>query len=122
MEFKVGDKVKAFGVNGVVTKVHSSLNELYPVEVDFRDPNRLSFTLDGKYLDWHKTPSLKLRKFKKRVATQPPREIWVNGYSGDESTEGYYGYSYENKDKASVCHRNRIGDKAWRYVLAKKQD
>ena len=113
-KFKVGDKVKACGLNGVVDRIEASA--VYPIIVKFETGNYISFTYDGKQYDWHKIPSLKLRKLKKPV----PREIWVNHYR-DKAR-----FSYDLKEiadyEADVSHPDRIGGKAWRYVLAKKQD
>lgn len=111
MSFKIGDKVKAFGVNGVVVEIRP--DRVYPIIVKFETFERISFTGDGREFSWHKTPSLKLRKFKKR---EVPRVIWVNNYGGDGA------YVYASKyvaDRDSL--KGRIGGKAWRYILAKKQ-
>ena len=56
--FKVGDKVRAFGVDGVVTNIHN--RSTYPVIVDFGDNCSCTFRLDGKYSAWHKEPTLVL--------------------------------------------------------------
>lgn len=57
--FKVGDKVRAFGVDGVVTNIHNRYT--YPVIVDFGIGKYiLCFTSNGKYQDWHKEPTLVL--------------------------------------------------------------
>lgn len=58
IKFQVGDKVSAFGVEGVVTRITDVV--LFPIKVDFPDSINTSFTIDGRYLGWHKEPSLKL--------------------------------------------------------------
>jgi len=60
-EFKVGDKVEWCGVEGEVTRICN--RDLCPLEVAFTDTTS-TFSLDGRYLDWHKEPSLKLIKQK----------------------------------------------------------
>lgn len=66
IKFQVGDKVSAFGVEGVVTRITDVV--LFPIKVDFPDNINTSFTIDGRYLGWHKEPSLKLiERPKKKV-------------------------------------------------------
>ena len=55
-EFRKGDPVCAYGVNGVVDYVDNDI--LYPVMVEFSDEHGEFFNFDGKAYDWHKTPSL----------------------------------------------------------------
>lgn len=67
LKLKVGDKVKAFGVGGVVSHITSGTT--YPIKVRIRD-FYVCFTMDGRYHDWHKEPSLELierKKTKKKV-------------------------------------------------------
>lgn len=120
-EFKVGDKVKAWGVNGVVGSLNVD-GQGYPVRVEFKTPSNVfyySFTRDGRLSEWHRTPSLKLRKFKKKLV---PREIWVNVYPYDLSDPNAQPSAYTDKNRANHFHvPGRIGGKAWRYVLAKGQ-
>jgi hypothetical protein len=73
--FKVGDKVRAFGCDGVVTSVNSS--SAYPVHAEFHE-FRTCFTTDGRLNGWHKEPSLFLverpiKKIKKKFY------IWREG-------------------------------------------
>ena len=66
--FEVGDKVRAFGLNGVVDEVIKS--DTYPIKVRYytSEYHSDSFTLDGKIIDWHEEPSLVLvEKVKKKV-------------------------------------------------------
>ena len=68
--FEVGDKVRAFGVDGVVVSITYSGD--YPVEVEFTlldmDKRTDSFDKNGKYMKWHKEPTLVLvEKAKKKV-------------------------------------------------------
>lgn len=58
IEFKVGDIVTAFGLEGVVDSITPANN--FPIEVDFKMEGYESFLLNGKLHDWHKEPSLKL--------------------------------------------------------------
>lgn len=57
MEFKVGDKVTAFGNTGVVKSV--ATNGMF-VEVTFAEaPNTIIFTIDGKVHSWNSVPVLR---------------------------------------------------------------
>lgn len=71
--FKVGSKVRAFGVDGVVICFNDS--PTYPIHVDFGNGNFSSFTLDCKHCTWHKEPSLVLveraEKFEEVVGYVP---------------------------------------------------
>ena len=68
-EFKVGDVVEAFEVRGEVVDVAPSRYPNYPIIVSFKASHpdwttpvayvKEAFTVDGKYKDWHATPSLK---------------------------------------------------------------
>lgn len=70
----VGSKVRAWGVDGIVTN-HRGVDADYPVIVDFGNGDANSFTLDGKYYRWHKEPSLVLveraEKFEEVVGYVP---------------------------------------------------
>jgi len=57
--FKVGDKVKWAGVEGVVIGTGVA-DETYRIWVSFKNGEEGRFTRDGKLLDWHKEPSLVL--------------------------------------------------------------
>jgi len=57
-DFKVGDKVMAFGIEGEVVEILN--RDYYPVKAWLYDTCTYFFTSDGKAADWHKTPSLKL--------------------------------------------------------------
>lgn len=61
-DFKVGDKVEAFGVEGDVINddINDDWGDVYPIFVHFENGHHVSFTSDGKSHKWHKTPSLKL--------------------------------------------------------------
>lgn len=60
LPFQVGDKVRAFGVDGEVKAVTAALGR--PVLVNFYNDNadQTWFELDGRHLSWHKEPSLTL--------------------------------------------------------------
>lgn len=73
-EFKIGDRVKAWGNNA---KVRDDADTgPFPIRVEFDNGSTESFTRDGRSALWHKTPSLKHRKFKKRPVLRL-REFWV---------------------------------------------
>lgn len=57
--FKVNDKVKWMGVEGVVIGIGVA-DETYPIWVSFKNGKDGRFTRDGKQLVWHKEPSLVL--------------------------------------------------------------
>jgi len=73
--FKVGDKVKWAGVEGVVSGIIEDGN--YPIWVSFENcrGGGIAFKQDGKLLDWHKEPSLVLveraAKFEEVVGYSP---------------------------------------------------
>lgn len=64
--FKVGDRVRAFGVDGTVIEVGTRY-----LEVSFYFENGTkqegSFLLDGRIFDWHAVPSLELIERPKRT-------------------------------------------------------
>lgn len=114
-EFKVGDKVGLGDYKTSVSKV-MPVGE-YPVQIYIFNIEHW-FALDG-------TPSngvfreigikLKLRKFKKKPV---PREIWMNVYK----TQVHVGDTFSDQQNADFSSdEDRIGGKAWRYVLAKEQ-
>ena len=80
-KFKVGDKVRAFGVDGVVDAIHPESN--YPVCVKYSHPDCLDyggdFTMDGRYARWHKEPSLVLIERPKRKVKRS-KILWFNIY------------------------------------------
>lgn len=58
MDFKVGDKVRAWGVDGVVVDVRYF--EPYHISVEFQGERIKDFLPDGREFSWHKEPSLTL--------------------------------------------------------------
>lgn len=78
MRFKVNDIVEAFGCRGVVVEINH--NRLYSVTANL-DGNLELFITDGRHLDWHREPSLKLISRPKRMVTKTI-ERWVNVYDG----------------------------------------
>lgn len=110
-KFKVGDKVKAWGMNGVVTELEK--NYIHPIVVKFDSGRVASFYLDGRASDWHKTPTLKLRKFKK--VDKPPKEVWLNVHK-----HGLASF-VDKTDADRYSLSDRIGNRAWKYVRAKDQ-
>jgi len=71
-EFKVGDRVKWAGLNGVVIRIISDSEN--PVIVEFENERMDSFTSDGREYTWLKKPSLKHRNFKPKAKL---REVWI---------------------------------------------
>jgi hypothetical protein len=60
--FKVGDKVTAFGLEGIILEVSPKLaSRAYTVSfIDFYGNEYVdSFTIEGKYFHWHKDSVLK---------------------------------------------------------------
>lgn len=62
-KFQVGDKISAFGVEGEVVRISDDSN--YPIRCNVQN-HSVSFTAAGKYMSWHKEPSLKLIKRPKK--------------------------------------------------------
>lgn len=58
-QFQVGDKVRAFGCDGFVTKIETAPTQ-YPVLVRFNTDYNTTFTPDGRLHTQHKEPSLML--------------------------------------------------------------
>lgn len=73
-EFQVGDIVEWCGVQGKVDSI--IMEDDYSLCVLFGEDNDFAyFTLDGKYIHWHKTPSLKLiSRPKKKVK----KTYWIS--------------------------------------------
>lgn len=70
--FYMGQKVKAWGVKGVV--FGDDVMGVYPIKVEFENKCIVYFTRDGKFLNWHKKPSLfpiKFKSKKKQVKMYP---------------------------------------------------
>lgn len=74
MEFKKGDIVEAFGLEGVVIEIDHD-DPTLPILVRYKDSEQINyFTNDGKFNSIHKLPSLKLierPKQKKKVMMYP---------------------------------------------------
>lgn len=64
-EFKVGDICEAFGVECEVIEIQESNLEDSVVRVIMTDGHHkgdsFTFSIDGRYANWHKTPSLILK-------------------------------------------------------------
>ena len=101
-KFKVGDKVRAFGCDGVVTDIRLGYN--YPVRVKYPHlDHEVSFIMDGRAQLWHKEPSLVLidrpKKKVKRSMT-----LWFNVYPS-----GPAGYGHISKESADeLAFEDRI--------------
>jgi len=85
MEFKVGDKVSAFGVEGEVISLDEKNN--YPITVEFDDDHLSFFMIDGRASAWHKEPSLKLierpkKKVKKKFYLGHDKYSPIHSYIG----------------------------------------
>ena len=63
--FKVGDKVRAFGVDGVVHSIDTDYS--YPVRVKHENGIYTCFTTEGNHFYWGKEPSLILIERPKRL-------------------------------------------------------
>lgn len=80
MSFKVGDKVKAFGCEGIVTKI-GPLGEMVTVNFNADSDFIEFFYPDGKLRTWHKEPSLVLvERAKKKVKLYPALLRRIGGY------------------------------------------
>lgn len=79
--FQVGDKVRAFGCDGVVRCTKASYSS-YKVEVDFDNIKGICFTSDGRYMDWHKEPSLILIE---RPVKKVKKSFWLWAYKDEVS-------------------------------------
>ncbi len=98
-KFEVGDKVRAWGVEGVVIEIMK--NEYYPVVIRFdRDGGRAvteNFSLNGREYEWHKEPSLFLvEKAKKEepIIQWYSVTVWIKG----ERAPCIYSYLYSGKE------------------------
>ena len=94
-QFEVGDKVRAFGVDGVVVVV---MNAKYGIVVSFENTSdEKRFTHDGVYLSWHKEPSLFLVEKAKK---EEPIVQWYSVLAKPKSQERPRRYSsvYKGED------------------------
>ena len=93
-QFEVGDKVRAFGVDGVVVQVDGDKPS---VRVKFHDDHHRWFNEDGKYQSWHKEPSIILvEKAKKEepIIQWYSVTVWIKG----ERAPCIYSYLYSGKE------------------------
>ena len=97
-KFKVGDKVRAFGCEGVVRVVDK--HGLYPIKVRFDKRNNDDcFLLDGSYYHWHKEPSLELiERPKKKVKIEFYRRVKADG----SLTEFFYSDCLKRYSPSSI--------------------
>ena len=98
-KFEVGDKVRAFGLDGFVKKVED--NVAYPIRAAFlRESGDMIdeiFTLDGRNEFWHKEPSLVLVEKAKK---EEPIVQWYSVLAqikGNARPTTYYG-PYKNEE------------------------
>lgn len=104
--FRDGDTVEAFGHMGVV-RTEVSINPLYPIEVTYKDEERIDhFTEDGKLYTWHKKPTLKLIERKRKKPKV--QGLFHHEFGGFMSEETYD--SYEEALNAAINHY-QIGDR-----------
>ena len=88
-EFMVGDLVETFGVRGEVVSITGGFH--YPVGVYFDNGHASYFTENGKDLDWHKEPSLKLiERPEKKVKKTFWFASWKDSYSSVRITSCLY--------------------------------
>lgn len=66
--FQVGDEVMWCGIRGKVTGIH--MQYPHPVFVEFITGDKTSFLKDGRLLDWHVEPSLKLGSRSKNISDE----------------------------------------------------
>lgn len=96
-KFQVGDVVEFNGVRGVVLSMEA---RRYPVHVSFEDSITCYFTLDGKFFDWHVTPSLKLIERPRRIVK---KKVWITVYYSTHSdTKCSIGGTYSSKASADL--------------------
>ncbi len=70
-KFQVGDNVEAWGCRGIVRGVHPQL-----IEVSFGGTDAyIFFFSDGRFMDWHKEPSLKLIERPKKKVTKTMYQV-----------------------------------------------
>ena len=113
-KFKVGDRVKGFGLMGTVISVAQTTS--YPVSVKFDtlsvkcgtsdiydSVNIHAFTNSGKLRYWHDVPSIELvsrPKVKKTIVV----ERWMNIYIIDPTS-----ITHPSEESANICStKNRI--------------
>ena len=97
-QFEVGDKVRAFGVDGVVIGVNSYADEVYPIGVMFDGTNSIQdFTDDGRYQSWNKEPSLFLVEKAKK---EEPIVQWYSVLAVRKGTDSpnLYTHLYKSED------------------------
>lgn len=104
-EFKIGDIVEAFGLNGIVKDILGIPSDPL-IEVDFNvnETNMIDrlFFKNGTFQKWHKTPSLKFisRPKKKVVKTF---ETYVNIYSHHHNSSWrFLHFSKEEAEKHAM--------------------
>ncbi len=107
MNFQVGDKVRAFGLDGVVKSTDGF--SCCTIMVNFQFAGVRSFFSDGRYMEWMKEPSLVLverakKKVKKtlvipnvtpRFVNAPYHIIEVQVSSDLRNTTGTLTFEYE---------------------------
>ena len=97
MNFKVGDKVRAFGCDGVVTDIF--INHIYSIRVHFeKEKYIVDFANEGKYQPWHKEPSLVLVE---RPEPEEPLFQWV---IKDSANKSWLIHSYLRTEKQAAEH------------------
>lgn len=77
-EFKVGDRVKAFGCEGVVAHVTEEPPNKLPLCVHYENGKTRWYYPDGREEEWHKEPSLKLIARAKTKVKLYPALLEVN--------------------------------------------
>lgn len=107
-KFKEGDIVEWCGVRGKVITIPG--RGIHPVVCGFENETVASFTYDGKYMDWHKEPSLKLieqpKKKVKKYMVVYKRHYSNFSISFNVSDDFYYSQKdFENQHPCSefIC-------------------
>ena len=92
-KFEVGDKVRAFGVDGVVEIIDAAGS----IKVNFVNGVRCWFIKNGKFSAWHKEPSLFLVEKAKK---EEPVVQWYSVLAKHKSQERPKRYSgtYKGED------------------------
>ena len=102
-KFEVGDKVRAWGVEGVVIEIMK--HEYYPVAVRFgRDDGSTvteNFALNGREYGWHKEPSLFLVEKAKK---EEPIIQWYSVLAMRKSESNPNVYMFLYKDGADFLN------------------
>lgn len=104
-EFQVGDVVEAFGVEGVVSEIDDN-EPHYPLLVKFPNGEQDYFAISGKYISWHKEPSLKLIERPKKKVLKTMYQAICKYLTGPRFyiTDSLY----EDEEMAALAHGRKF--------------